>query len=66
MDPIKEAMIKAEDEGLRVYCRRCGEDLTEIDHDYCIGPRAGHYCYGCEPHGETMTAAHARTPFDEQ
>lgn len=40
----------------RTYCRRCGDEiLSWQSHSYAIGPRAGHYCFGCEPDGVQIT-----------
>lgn len=37
-------------------CRRCGWfHEPDSPHSYCIGPQAGHYCFGCEPQGVMCT-----------
>jgi hypothetical protein len=38
------------------FCRDCGAWLEEGQpHSYALGPRAGHYCFGCEPAGVPVT-----------
>lgn len=33
-------------------CLHCGNYIEqETAHSWCLGPRAGHYCFGCEPPG---------------
>ena len=48
---------------MQVHCRRCGDDITDMAHSWCMGPRAGHYCFGCEPFGEVV---HTVEPSTEE
>ncbi len=32
-------------------CEHCGRYIKYDPHSWCLGPQAGHYCWGCEPPG---------------